>query len=67
LGFGSKSILNTGLGIGLSVSSKIFGYQKALNYLKSPVNNIKLLFPNLDFNYSHDDESVLKNFDGPYE
>ena len=33
----------------------------------SPVNNIKLLFPNLDFNYSHDDESVLKNFDGPYE
>ena len=54
-------MLNTGVSIGLSVSNTLFDTKSCADYIKSNKNNsIRLLYPNLDFNYSYQNNEFLK-------
>jgi len=47
------------------VTNALYSKKNVVNYLAKPENSIRLLFPNLDFNYSYDRQSdfLMKNFD----
>ena len=58
-------MLRLGTNIGLSVTSALYSKKSAGDFIAMPQNSIRLLFPNLDFNFSYkkDYDLLLKNFD----
>lgn len=63
-----KSLLNFGLGLGLQVLQSVASTSALKDYIETdPRNSIRLLFPNLDFNYSYASNSHLRSsFDLPF-
>jgi len=47
------------------VTNVLYSKKNVVKYLAKPENSIRLIFPNLDFNYSYDRQSdfLMKNFD----
>ena len=66
-GITQKSVFDTGVSVGRGVMNRVFSKKAAGSFIQqSPQNSIRLLFPNLDFNYSYNDSCrrmLTENFD----
>jgi len=64
-----KPFLNFGLGLGLKLLQSTADTHRLKEYIESdPRHSIRLLFPNLDFNYNYvADDHLIKLFDEPYQ
>ena len=57
-----KPLLSLGLGFGLNALQAVASTENLKRYIETdPKNSIRLLFPNLDFNYSYSSNNHLKN------
>lgn len=68
-GINQNSLFESGVAVGLSVAGAVFNTKRCKQYIEhDPANSIRLLYPNLDFNYSYNSECarfLTQSFDNP--